>query len=52
MEKAKEGASFRWQDGDQLSKEIERMDTKLAELAKCTSDDTPKAFGSAAILSS
>lgn len=44
MEKAEESAEFRWQDGDQFTKEIERMDGLLAELAKCAPDHAPEGF--------
>jgi hypothetical protein len=44
MEKAENGAEFRWQDGDQFTKEIERMDALLAELAKCAADNEPDGF--------
>jgi hypothetical protein len=44
MEKAEDGAEFRWREGDQFSKEIERMDALLAELAKCAGDDAPEGF--------
>lgn len=44
MERAEQRAEFRWQDGDQFTKEIERMDALLAELAKCAADDAPEGF--------
>jgi hypothetical protein len=45
MEKAQDGAEFRWwREGDQFSKEIERMDALLAELAKCAADEAPEGF--------
>jgi hypothetical protein len=44
MEKAEDGAEFRWRDGDQFTEEIERMDALLAELAKCASDAAPEGF--------
>ena len=43
MEKAEKGAEFRWQDGDQFAKEVERMDP-LLELAKCAEDNAPEGF--------
>ena len=44
MEKSESGAEFRWQDGDQCTKEIARMDALLAELAKCATDNVPDGF--------
>jgi len=44
MEKAENGAEFRWHDGDQFTKEIERMDALLAELSKCAADSAPEGF--------
>jgi hypothetical protein len=44
MEKAEGGAEFRWRDGDQFAKEIERMDALLAVLAKCAPDGAPEGF--------
>ncbi len=44
MEKAKDGAEFRWRDGDQFTQEIERMDALLAELTKCAADGAPEGY--------
>jgi hypothetical protein len=44
MEQAKDGAEFRWRDGDQFTQEIKRMDTLLAELAKCGADGAPEGY--------
>ena len=44
MEQAKDGAEFRWRDGDQFTQEIERMDALLAELTKCCPDGAPEGY--------
>jgi hypothetical protein len=44
MERGEHGAEFRWQNGDQFNKEIERMDALLAELGKCAYNDQPEGF--------
>jgi hypothetical protein len=45
MEKVSGGsAEFRWQDGDQFAKEIERMDALLVELPNAALDAVPEGF--------
>ena len=44
MEKTGDDPEFRWRDGDQFTKEIERMDALLAELAQCGLDHAPEGF--------
>lgn len=44
MERGNDGPEFRWQAGDQLAEEIERMDKMLAELAKVAPDNDPDGF--------
>jgi len=44
MEKGKNEAEFRWQNGDQFVQEIERMDTLLTELNKVQSGSDPNGY--------
>ncbi len=44
MEKTGDDPEFRWRDGDQFGKEIERMDALLTELAQCEPDHVPEGF--------
>ena len=44
MERGSDGPEYRWQEGDQFMDEIARMDTILAELAKCSADTAPDGY--------
>lgn len=44
MENSSDGAAFRWQAGDQLAEEIQRMDDLLAELTKVPPDNDPDGY--------
>jgi hypothetical protein len=43
-ERGDDGPEFRWQDGDQLAIEIQRMDDLLAELSKIAPDNDPDGY--------
>jgi hypothetical protein len=43
-ERGDNGPEFRWQDGDQLSEEISRMDALLAEISKIPVGDDPNGY--------
>ena len=44
MERGNDGPEFRWQAGDQLADEIQRMHDLLTELAKVPADNDPDGF--------